>query len=649
MEDVVDKNCDMGEHHHQQQQHRQTNHDNDDESDSGNSYMDSLFVSEHMDDDGSSSWTLLASPITMMNQEVFTATTANTWSAAPEAPQLWPSQHQQQRQQELMRQQMVLMMQTSRAVTGGPTSSEVTAAAAATAATATTISTYPTRGARSSSMLQQPQPQHQLHHPVMVAHHPRGKTIMIPTTTATATRTTSSSSSHPLPPPPPPPPMVCLPALSTITSANSGGSCHGNDDDEPFMVINPTTLTTQLNRQSSDHSNGSSGHNTTSHEFVLAGATPLARLYAMADNNYNGTDIVDPPNEFSWQQQRRNGIDTSACAGPARSSSVGVKRMADHPTVPLHGQKKRATTATTTAMDISNVPITSMSPSLVIVTLGLPHVAHHQAARRTSPSPSPSPPLPQQHPQRVWEWLWQEAAQAQQQQLGGPPPPQLFLLPPRVKANEAKYDTVPTPLQLASYGTAVIAAVHRHDVTTLAALFRAGLSRNPCNQFRDSLLDYACQNAKASVVQCFVENGAALSVCDAFGRTPLHYCARSHVFSESIVSTILQADPQQLYQEDKEGKTPLEMVSPTAAADWVDFIRRYMLSQREQRKMLPLCSSSSSSMTTTTIHCLEHRMQLADPPRSLSVPAARALAATGLPPQAALVAHPLDSAGNAGM
>jgi hypothetical protein len=258
------------------------------------------------------------------------------------------------------------------------------------------------------------------------------------------------------------------------------------------------------------------------------------------------------------------------------------------------------------------------------------------------------------------ERLWQQAMMISPPHVSSPPattnnddrsssPPL-----PRVRAGDAKYDTVPSPLQLASYGTAVIAAVHGDDTATLESFFRAGLSRNPCNQFRDSLLDYACQHAKADVVRCFVEHGAELCVCDAHGRTPLHYCAWSHVFCESIVTTILQADPQQLYQEDKDGKTPLEMVSPIAASDWCAFLTRYygqrpppppfpavtasVIVPEQQPMMLfghRITGGGGSSVhhhQPFMIQCLEHRVQLADPPRPLSITAAKALAASGVLP-----------------
>jgi hypothetical protein len=314
--------------------------------------------------------------------------------------------------------------------------------------------------------------------------------------------------------------------------------------------------------------------------------TPLTRLFAMSDHE-------DPAG--SW---RSTTIDAPAPEPSSRRSSRSNSSSSSN------NRKQRA------AASIPHVPITSMSPSLVIATLGLPMT---KQARGSPLSPAAAATAPTKattrqgrlEAQRVLERLWRANG----------------IEPRRVKASEAKYDTVPTPLQLASYGTAVIAAVHTDDTAALEVLFRAGLSRNPCNQFRDSLVDYACQHGKATIFRCFVDHGAELRVCDAHSRTPLHYCAWSPVFCESIVSAILKADPQQLYQEDKDGKTPLEVVSAAAAvADWVDYLNRH---QKRLQQTMPSVTQS-----------FEQRVQLTDPPHNpLSIAAAKALSSGGHPRQ----------------
>lgn len=244
------------------------------------------------------------------------------------------------------------------------------------------------------------------------------------------------------------------------------------------------------------------------------------------------------------------------------------------------------------------VPLTSMSPSLVISTLDFPNVTKKQAKK----SEQRQVGAVSRTPQAVLHDILQS---------NGLP---IY----RVSASEAKYDTLPSQLQLASYGIAVIKSMVASDVAALDALLKAGLSPNPCNQFRDSLLDYVCKTSNKAAFHCFQRNEADLRVCDAFGRTPLHYCAWSDTFEESIVRAILKKDPQQLYQEDKQGNTPLEFVSNSAAQDWSIFL----LNEKEKLfRSLPALQN------------MEHRVQLLDPPNSLSVDSAKAVSSGRIAPQ----------------
>lgn len=269
---------------------------------------------------------------------------------------------------------------------------------------------------------------------------------------------------------------------------------------------------------------------------------------------------------------------------------------------PTNGKKR--------ALMIPHLPLTTMSPSLVIATMGLPPVAKKQAREgqnhrhpfATAAAAAAGATIPLEQPQQVLDRLLQ---------TNGLPTGYRFT------AVEAKYDTLPTPLQLASYGTAVLKAVHMDDVATLDKLLKAGLSPNACNQFRDSVLDYVCKNAKADIFHCLVRNHAELRVCDGFGRTPLSYCAWSNVFCESIVKTILDVDPQQLFQEDKHRQTPMEVISSSASSDWIDFLTRH---QDVYLQKLPKLQS------------LEHRVQLRDPLHALSIPVAQAVSSGRIAP-----------------
>jgi hypothetical protein len=142
----------------------------------------------------------------------------------------------------------------------------------------------------------------------------------------------------------------------------------------------------------------------------------------------------------------------------------------------------------------------------------------------------------------------------------------------RIKAEDSCYDSTPSPLQLASFGTELVKAIHVSDVDKLRALLDAGLSPNPCNQFRDSIVDLVCKRGNAEIFQVLVEHGCDLRVCDGFGRTPLHHCCWASEFCPYIAQAIIATDPQQLFMEDKRGQLPLEYVRPDQKQDWFQYL-----------------------------------------------------------------------------
>jgi len=142
----------------------------------------------------------------------------------------------------------------------------------------------------------------------------------------------------------------------------------------------------------------------------------------------------------------------------------------------------------------------------------------------------------------------------------------------RIKSEDAGYDTMPSPLQLSSFGTKVVHAVNTNDAEMLGRLLDCGLSPNPCNQFRDSILDLVCKRNNVAIFRCLIEHGSDLRVVDGFGRTPLHHCGWASRFSREIVEIILERDPLQLFIEDKRGQTPLEYVRASVATDWSEFL-----------------------------------------------------------------------------
>lgn len=143
-----------------------------------------------------------------------------------------------------------------------------------------------------------------------------------------------------------------------------------------------------------------------------------------------------------------------------------------------------------------------------------------------------------------------------------------------IDAEETDYDTVPSPLQLASYGKYFIWAVQTSNVRLLSDLLSCGLSPNACNQFRDSILcDLVCKKGNVPAYKCLVnEFNADLQVVDGFGRTLLHHCCWSHSLSKEIVTDILCKDPIQIFIKDKHGNTPLEYVRVDGYKIWNEFL-----------------------------------------------------------------------------
>ena len=142
----------------------------------------------------------------------------------------------------------------------------------------------------------------------------------------------------------------------------------------------------------------------------------------------------------------------------------------------------------------------------------------------------------------------------------------------RIKADDVEYDAVPSALQLASFGTHLVRAVHTSDTDLLSSLLECGLSSNPCNQFRDSVVDLVCKRANEDIFLCLLDHGCDIQTVDGFGRTPLHHSCWASTFCRPIVQAILDRDPIQLCMEDKHGQTPLEYVRSDLHQEWVDYL-----------------------------------------------------------------------------
>lgn len=194
----------------------------------------------------------------------------------------------------------------------------------------------------------------------------------------------------------------------------------------------------------------------------------------------------------------------------------------------------------------------------------------------------------------------------------------------RCKAEDTCYDFRPSPLQLASFGTELVKAIHNSDVEKLDELLGTGISPNPCNQFRDSIVDLVCKRGNAPIFGCLVKHGCDLRVCDGFGRTPLHHCCWASDFSLEIAEIILRADRQQLLMEDKRGQTPLEYVRPDQAQEWIEFLE-------EQADML--FPRGGSLPPIVNVKASRKDGQIPDPPNCLPVPLATAVSSGNITPK----------------
>jgi len=192
-----------------------------------------------------------------------------------------------------------------------------------------------------------------------------------------------------------------------------------------------------------------------------------------------------------------------------------------------------------------------------------------------------------------------------------------------------EYDVVPSPLQLASYGGYLVWATQSSDCSLVRKLLGCGLSPNPCNQFRDSILgDLVCKKGNFPLYKCFVNDfNADLQVVDGFGRTLLHHCCWAHELCRPIVEDILQRDPIQIFLKDKQEKTPLEYVRADAFGDWNRFLKEVADKYWPKGSKLPQLSAPFSGKR-------QPNGDLQDPPEALTPALATGVASGNITPEA---------------
>lgn len=142
----------------------------------------------------------------------------------------------------------------------------------------------------------------------------------------------------------------------------------------------------------------------------------------------------------------------------------------------------------------------------------------------------------------------------------------------KCSASELGYIKTPTPLQIASFGTAVCSTNRPGDADRLKSILQCGLSANPMNKFGDSPFFIVCKRGVSELVKVFIDCGAEVHIADTLGRTPLHHVAWANPPNFDAAKIILNADPRLLYVMDLHGKTPLDFVAKGHSSDWIMFI-----------------------------------------------------------------------------
>lgn len=143
---------------------------------------------------------------------------------------------------------------------------------------------------------------------------------------------------------------------------------------------------------------------------------------------------------------------------------------------------------------------------------------------------------------------------------------------------ESGYYCKPTDHQKASYGIALVQAVRTGDAKLLASLLRAGLSRNPCNAFGESIVHMVCRRGEMDLLQVLKDAGTSLQVSDDFGRTPLHDACWTATPNFDVVDLILRTDSRLLRICDCRGASPLSYVKRDNWSAWVE----YLTSRKEE-------------------------------------------------------------------
>ncbi|KAG5176876.1 hypothetical protein JKP88DRAFT_189654 [Tribonema minus] len=124
------------------------------------------------------------------------------------------------------------------------------------------------------------------------------------------------------------------------------------------------------------------------------------------------------------------------------------------------------------------------------------------------------------------------------------------------------------------YTMATINAVRQADLDALRMLHAEGHGMNACNKFAESLVHMAGRSGNCAVMEFLIDctGPEGLTICDDYGRTPLHDACWATEPCFDLVSFILDHDSSMLMVVDRRGYTPLSYVKRDQWGAWHAFI-----------------------------------------------------------------------------
>lgn len=193
------------------------------------------------------------------------------------------------------------------------------------------------------------------------------------------------------------------------------------------------------------------------------------------------------------------------------------------------------------------------------------------------------------------------------------------------------YHSKPTELQQASYGTKLVEAVRKVDPLLLRRLLQAGLSRNPCNAFGESLLHMVCRRGDIELLREMLNAGSSVQVADDYGRTPLHDACWTTTPNFDIITEILNVDIRLFRILDCRGASPLSYIKKENWVQWIQFFHSTINKFWPPRDKV----ATGEEPPPALVMLPPNSRPIPDPPNALSIEAATMVANGRLDPDVA--------------